>query len=200
MKFIIFIIILTISCSNNYNSLNEVEKERFKLSKFNENLESKDKLFSITPNELRNFISNSKNNYHLIIFYTYWCPSSKLFIKKNLNKVLSFNNTSFYLINPDDWIEKYNYLSFLSKSKINFNTYSIDISSNEKEYNIHDKIKFFLDDFLNQNNEYSGFPLIILIDKKINILYNQTVLCYENEICEINTKVFYDDLLKILNK
>jgi len=200
MKIILFTLsILFMSCNLNYQSLKEDDKLKYKIHKYDEILFPKESIFSISPNELKSFIKDSEDSLHLIIFYTYWCPSSKLFFNRNIKELLNSNNISLYLINPDDWIEKYSYINYSKKNEINIPTFTLDINYFKKDLDIHEKIKIFLDDFLNQNGEYGGFPLILLVDKQFNIKINKTVLCYEEGLCEINSKIFYEELLNIIN-
>lgn len=196
MKIILLTLtLITISCNINYKSLNEDDKLKYKINKYEENLFPKESIFSITPDELKSFVNESDDSLHLIIFYTYWCPSSKLFFNRKIKELLNLKKISLYLINPDDWIEKYSYDNYLKKNEINIPTFTLDVNYYKKNLDIHKKIKIFLDDFLSQNEEYGGFPLILLIDKQFNIKINKTVLCYEESLCDINSNKFYEELL-----
>lgn len=196
-KFTFLALIFLTSCIY-YSSLNEDDKLKYKINKYEGNLFPKESIFSITPIELTSFINESDDSLHLVIFYTYWCPSSKLFFNRNIKDLINVNNISLYLINPDDWIEKFRYINYSNKNEIDIPTFTLDVNYYKKNLGIHKKIKIFLDDFLNQNEEYGGFPLILLIDKQFNIKINKTVLCYEESLCDVNSNKFYEDLLNTI--
>lgn len=199
MNKITFLTLIFLTSCVYYSSLNENEKLKYRINKYDEKLFPEESIFSITPDELKNFINKSEDSLHLIIIYTYWCPSSKLFFNRKIQDLLNLKKISLYLINPDDWIEKYSYNNYIKKREINIPTFTFDVNYFKKNYDIHKKIKIFLDDFLNQDEEYDGFPLVLIIDKNYNVFVNEGIVCYKDELCDINAKIFYDKLIELID-
>lgn len=119
----------------------------------------------------KELIKNSNSDYHLVVFYAEWCKpcTEKMPI---INSIASeFENlTSYYIYTDTEKNLKFLRKYLLSQSFIT-KTYVLD---NTYKGNVKRRFKSFRDQICSECENNIGFPTVILLDKNMKVLYNET--------------------------
>ena len=109
----LFLIFLLPSCliiEPYYLNLNNEKQKEFKLESLDSINQFNNEILSINSDNFISVIKQDTSHYKIIVFFTFWCPSSKDYLPKFINSVRNQNFRIFY-ISPDDWVYKPQYIT-----------------------------------------------------------------------------------------
>jgi len=129
--------------------------------------------YSINSEDAKSFLSERNNSKKVIIFFTYWCSNSVQNIPKILDGLNSVQNTDYYLITPEDWIEVNNYKTYSAYQLDSTNIFMLDVYEYGEKRSPHYRMKKFISEICDTCEEVGGFPSIIIYDENGSLIYSQ---------------------------
>lgn len=180
-KMLIITLVLFCSCSITdpyYLNLNNMRQNDFIINKIDTLYEFRNdnivEIYSINSSELRYLLNSNSSNYKLIIFFTNWCPNSSESVPALVNVLSNTDELDIYLVSPDDWVRKENYLRYMNKHRLNFNIYLLDVFSYGEKRSPHYRMKKFINEICLDCDDIRGFPSFILYDQNNFIIFKHT--------------------------
>ena len=172
-----------------YNNLNEEKQAYYKLTTFGSENKPEEKIYSINSSEFLSGIQNDTVNYKLIVFFTQWCPGSEAFLPGFVKDLKQHGNKpETYFISPDDWVYKYDYLDYAQKINLNNPVYLLDVCKYGEKKNPHYRMHKFISEICSNCEEVSGFPSLILFDRRNEVVYKHTGAVSIDTIVEVMKK------------
>ena len=156
-----------------YSKLSREEQMKYKLFPLDSANQNNNEILSINSQNFLSLINQDTINFKLLVFFTYWCPSSRAFLP-NFVKQTNPDNLKVFYISPDDWVFKPSYLSYKTLLKLKSNIYLLDVNRYGRKKNPHYRMKKFIAEICNNCDDIKGFPSFILFDKTNHILYKGT--------------------------
>ncbi len=181
-------IILT-SCAvippyESYIHLSEKKQKEFKLEPLDTNNQSGNKILSINSDNLLSVITKDTTCYKILVFFTFWCPSSEEYLPIFIEKTKNTKVKIFY-ISPDDWVYKPQYMEYKSKLHINANFYLLDAYQYGKKRNPHYRMGKFISEICSNCQNIKGFPSFMVFNGKNEIIYKNVGSISDKVIEEI---------------
>lgn len=182
-KYWCFLLLVISSCSilnPYYLNLNKEKQNKICLLspdsvKFT--LQIPNEIYSINSKQLKELFNEDKTNFKLIIFFTFWCPNSQEFLPIFMQNISTVNPLKIYLISPDDWIRKPNYISYIKQNNINRNVFLLDVYSYGNKRNPHYRMQKFISEICPECIDIVGFPSLMLYNKE-----NQLIFKYSGKV------------------
>ena len=105
-----------------YLNLSEEKQENKKLPSLSLTNQFNNEILSVNSNDFISVIEKDTSNYKLIVFFTFWCPSSQEYLPNFINGVDNQTLRIFY-ISPDDWVYKPQYITYKTKLDLKSNIF-----------------------------------------------------------------------------
>ncbi len=189
-KLYIWIIILFFSSCNlvqpYYLSLNNTKQKKYALLPLDTITQSEKGIYSINSKDFLSEIEMDSANFKLVIFFTNWCPGSEEFLPPFLNSLKkSENKPRTFFISPNDWVYKYEYINYAKKINLNRPVYLLDVYKYGEKRNPHYRMHKFISEICTGCEEVSGFPSLILFDRRNEVVYKHTGAVSFDTIAEV---------------
>lgn len=158
-----------------YLKLNEEKQAGLKLEPLNSANQFNNEILTINSENFLSIINRDTIYLKLIIFFTYWCPGSEEFLPQFLNNYTKSGDLlRIFLISPDDWVYKEEYLRYYNELDFKGNMYLLDVYSYGEKRNPHYRMDKFISEICTDCEEIAGFPSLILFDKENKIVFKET--------------------------
>jgi thiol-disulfide isomerase/thioredoxin len=131
-------------------------------------------VYAINSKEFLSILNKSTVKYKIVIFFTNWCPNSAQSVPVLLDSLKNKEELEIFMISPDDWIRKPNYLGYQRKHNLNLNIYLLDVYSYGEKRNPHYRMEKFISEICSDCKEIMGFPSFLVFDRENSVIFKHS--------------------------
>lgn len=130
-------------------------------------------IYSTDAKSLLGFMLKNKQEYHILVSYTYWCPLSKSSFSEFF-QLDSCSDVRVYFITADDWYFINDYKYYLESKNYKSPSFILDIKKYGNKFNPHPRFRRFALDIDSTCRNLDGFPSYFVFNKELKLIYKRT--------------------------